>query len=166
MRGSTDGSEFNALIAYGSDWTFGCLNIGTWSTVQYNHLSIDKFTEEGSLAPLEIQDQSEDSIRVTTGLRASYDIKMGHAIIRPEVRAAYQHEYGDDAYQIDSRFASGAGDVFRVRGPHIGRDAALVGAGVSVQWSRCCSVYAYYDGVLGRDNYNNNAVSGGVRISF
>ena len=43
---------------------------------------------------------------------------------------------------------------------------SVVGAGVSVQWSRCCSVYAYYDGVLGRDNYNNNAVSGGVRISF
>jgi outer membrane autotransporter protein len=166
VRGTTDGSEFNALIAYGADWTFGCFNIGTWSTVQYTNVNIDEFTEEGSLAPLEIQDQDEDSIRATTGLRASYDIKAGRAIIRPEVRAAWQHEYGDRSYHIDSRFASGAGDVFRVHGPTIGRDAALVGAGVNIQWSRRVSTYVYYDGVLGRDNYDNNAVTGGFRFGF
>lgn len=166
VRGSTNGSEFNALIAYGSEWSFGCFNIGTWSTIQYTNVGIDEFTESGSLAPLQIQDQSEDSIRATTGLRASYDIKAGHAILRPEVRAAYQHEYGDPAYQIDSRLASGAGDVFRVRGPSIGRDSALVDAGLAVQWSRCCSAYIYYDGVLGRNNYDSHAISGGFRVSF
>ena len=166
VRGDTDGTEFNAFIAYGSDWTFGCFNIGTWSTVQYTNVSIDQFTETGSLAPLVIQDQDENSFRATTGLHASYDIKAGHAIFRPEVRAAYQHEYCDSAYQIDSRLASGAGDVFRVRGPNIGRDAALVGAGMSMQWNNRLSTYVYYDGVLGRKNYDNNAVSGGLRIGF
>lgn len=166
VRGSTNGSELNAFIAYGSDWTFGCFNIGTWSTVQYTNVSIDQFTETGSLAPLEIQDQDENSFRATTGFHASYDIKAGHAIFRPEVRVAYQHEYCDSAYQIDSRLASGAGDVFRVRGPNIGRDAALVGAGMSMQWNNRLSTYVYYDGVLGRNNYDNNAVSGGFRIGF
>jgi hypothetical protein len=28
------------------------------------------------------------------------------------------------------------------------------------------STYVYYDGVLGRNNYDNNAVSGGFRIGF
>lgn len=166
VRGTTDGTEFNALIAYGSDWTFGCFNIGTWSTLQYTNVNIDEFTEAGSLAPLEIQDQGEDSIRATTGIHASYDIKAGHAILRPEVRAAWQTEYGDRAYQVDSRLASGAGGVFRVRGPRIGRDAALLGAGLTMQWSRCLATYVFYDGVFGRSNYDNNAVSGGLRVSF
>jgi|CZKQ01.1.fsa_nt_gi outer membrane autotransporter protein len=166
VRGSTDGSEFNAMISYGSDWTFGCFNIGTWSSVQYTNVSIDQFTETGSLAPLIIQDQDENSFRATTGLHASYDIKAGHFIFRPEVRAAYQHEYCDQAYQVDSQLASGAGTVFRVRGPNIGRDAALVGTGMSMQWNNRLSTYVYYDGVLGRNNYDNNAVSGGFRIGF
>ena len=82
------------------------------------------------------------------------------------MRAAWQHESGDRAYSIDSRLASGAGDVFTVHGPAIGRDSALVDAGISVQLSSRCSIYAYYDGVLGRSNYENNAVSGGVRFGF
>ena len=166
VRGSTNGNEFNAMISYGSDWTFGCFNIGTWSTVQFTNVSIDQFTETGSLAPLIIQDQDENSFRATTGLHASYDIKAGHFIFRPEVRAAYQHEYCDQAYQVDSQLASGAGGVFRVRGPDIGRDAALVGTGMSMQWNNRLSTYVYYDGVLGRNNYDNNAVSGGFRIGF
>jgi uncharacterized protein with beta-barrel porin domain len=166
VRGDTDGTEFNAIISYGSDWTFGCFNIGTWSTFQYTNVNIDKFTEEGSLAPLEIQDQGEDSIRGTSGLRASYDIKAGRTLLRPEIRAAWQHEYGDPAYQVDSRLASGAGSIFRVRGPNIGRDAALVGAGLNVQWCPRVSTYVYYDGILGRSNYDNNAVTGGLRVGF
>jgi autotransporter-associated beta strand protein len=166
VRGDTDGSEFNGMISYGSDWTFGCFNIGTWSTIQYTRVNIDEFTEIGSLAPLEIQDQSEDSLRSTSGIRASYDIKAGRAIFRPEIRAAWQHEHGDRGYQVDSRLASGAGGIFRVHGPEVGRDAALVGAGFNMQWNNRVSTYVYYDGVLGRGNYDNNAISGGLRIGF
>ena len=53
-----------------------------------------------------------------------------------------------------------------MHGPEIGRDAALVGAGLSVQWNPRISTYVYYDGVLGRSNYDNNAVSGGIRFGF
>jgi outer membrane autotransporter protein len=166
VRGSTNGSELNAMLAYGGDWHFGCLLIGTWATLQYTNVQIDSFTETGSLAPLQIQDQNEDSLRSTTGLRVAYDIKAGNAIIRPEVRGGWQHEYGDRAYPIDARLASGAGDVFTVWGPAIGRDSAVVDAGIAVQWSSRFSTYIYYDGVLGRSNYDNNAVSGGLRISF
>ena len=154
------------MLAYGGDWHFGCLLIGTWSSLQYTDINIDGFTETGSLAPLHIEDQDDHSLRSTTGLRFAYDFKAGRTIVRPEVRAAYQHEYGDRAYPIDASFASGAGDVFTVHGPAVGRDSALVDAGVAVQLSNRCSIYAYYDGVLGRSNYENHAVSGGVRFGF
>ena len=40
------------------------------------------------------------------------------------------------------------------------------GAGVSVQWTPTISMYAGYDGQLGRPRYNSNAVTGGVRVSW
>ena len=58
----------------------------------------------------------------------------------PELRAAWQHEYGD-AYPIDSQFASGAGGLFTVHGPTIGRISALLSTGVSVQWNERVSAY-------------------------
>jgi len=41
-----------------------------------------------------------------------------------------------------------------------------VSAGVSVQLTSAITTYVNYDGQLGRENYDSNAVTGGVRISF
>ncbi len=166
VRGSTNGSEFNAMIAYGGDWYFGHWLVGTWSTLQYTNVNVDSFTETGSLAPLHFPDQSEDSFRGSTGLRLAYNANWGRTIFRPEIRAAWAHEYGDQAYPIDARFASGAGGIFTVHGPDIGRDSALVDAGFSLLWNERVSTYLFYDGNLGRSHYDNNAVSGGFRITF
>jgi outer membrane autotransporter protein len=166
-RGSTEGSEWNALVGLGYDWTFGCLKIGPTAIFQYTNVDIDNFTENGSLAPLHFPDQNEDSIRTTVGFRAAYDWKAGRGVIvRPELRAAWQHEYGDRAYPIDSQFASGPGSLFTVHGPRIGRDSALVSAGAAIEWNDRVSTYVYYDGQLARQNYDSHNVNGGIRINF
>jgi outer membrane autotransporter protein len=82
------------------------------------------------------------------------------------VRAAWQHEYGDAAYEIDSSFANGAGNTFTVNGPRIGRDSLLVGAGFAIQLNDRWATYFYYDGELGRTRYDSHNVSGGVRMAF
>jgi outer membrane autotransporter protein len=166
VRGSADGSEFNAFAAYGSDWHFGRLLVGTWSSLQYTNVNVNSFTETGSLAPLHFPDQDEDSFRSSSGLRLAYDASFGRTIFRPEIRAAWEHEYGDRSYPIDARFASGAGGIFTVHGPDIGRDSALVDAGFTILWNNRVSTYLFYDGNLGRSNYDNNAVSGGLRVTF
>jgi len=45
-------------------------------------------------------------------------------------------------------------------------DSAIVSAGVSVHWTPAIATYVNYDGQLGRNRYDSNAVTGGVRISF
>ena len=164
--GSTKGGEFNALFATGYDWKTGGLSIGPTASVQYTNVSLDSFREHGSLAPLNIANQSGESLRTALGMKASYDIHAGGVIIRPEVRAAWQHEFGDSSFALDSRFANGAGNTFTVRGPEIGEDSLLLGAGVAVLWNERTSTYVYYDGELARSNYSSNNVSGGVRMSF
>ena len=168
-KGSTNGGEFNALLATGYNWkTSDGLSIGPVASVQYTNVSVDSFRESGSLAPLKIASHSGESLRTALGMKASYDFHplASGVIIRPEVRAAWQHEFGDSSFALDSRFASGAGNTFTVHGPEIGDDSLLVGAGVAVLWNERTSTYVYYDGELARTNYSSHNVSGGVRLSF
>ena len=165
-RGDTDGGELNVLFGTGYDWKVGGLTFGPTASFQYTYLGISDFTEHGSLAPLSFRSQHQDSVRTALGMKASYDWKVGGVVIRPEVRASWQHEYGDTAYQLDSSFQGGGGNLFSVNGPNIGRDSLLVGAGFAVIWNERVSTYVYYDGELGREHYEANNVSGGVRVSF
>jgi outer membrane autotransporter protein len=164
--GSTDGGDLNVLVNGGYDWKKGGLSIGPTASFQYTYVSFNGFTESGSLAPLKINDQHVDSIRTAFGMKASYDWKVGNVLIRPELRAAWQHEYGNSAYSIVASFANGAGSSFTVSSPNIGRDSLLLGAGVAVLWTDRISTYIYYDGELGRTNYDSHNVTAGVRVTF
>ena len=165
-NGSTDGGDFNVLVAAGYDWKKGALSIGPTANFQYTYVGFSGFTESGSLAPLKFPNQNSESERTAFGAKASYDWKVGRVIIRPEISLAWQHEYGDQAYSIVSSFASGAGNSFTVNSPQIGRDSLLIGAGAAVLLSERISIYAYYDGEVFRSNYQSNNVSAGVRVTF
>jgi outer membrane autotransporter protein len=82
------------------------------------------------------------------------------------LRAAWEHEYKYSALPISAGFVGipGASDTFS--GPSEGHDSAIVSAGVSVQWTPAIATYVNYDGQLGRDRYDSNAVTGGVKFSF
>jgi outer membrane autotransporter protein len=99
-------------------------------------------------------------------MKGSYDWKIGPVHFVPEVRAAWQHEFGDTDYSLVASFANGAGNSFTVNGPEFGRDSLLLSAGLAVQWTDRLSIYAYYDGELFRTNYLSNNISAGVRIAF
>jgi outer membrane autotransporter protein len=165
-RGHTEGGELNVLFATGYDFKVGGFTVGPTASFQYTYIGIDSFEERGSLAPLRFHSQGQDSLRTAFGMKASYDWRVGAVIIRPELRAAWQHEFGDDRYTLDSSFNDGNGDLFTVAGPVIGRDSLLLGAGFAVLWNERTSTYVYYDGDLGRTNYTSHNVSGGVRVSF
>jgi outer membrane autotransporter protein len=165
-NGSTDSATVNVLVAGGYDWTKGSLTVGPTASFQYTYVSLNGFTETGSLAPLRYGDQSIDSLRTALGIKISYDWKIGGVLIRPELRASWQHEYGDSTYSIVAGFANGAGNNFTVSGPRIGRDSLLIGAGAAIIWNDRISTYVYYDGELARDNYDSQGVTGGFRITF
>jgi T5SS/PEP-CTERM-associated repeat protein len=164
--GSTDGYELDAFFGAGYDWKIKSWRFGPIAAIACTSIDFNGFTEDGSLAPLHFSDQNEDSLRSTVGASVGYDRKIRGTIVRPELRAAWQHEFADRAYPIDSQFASGAGEVFTVWGPQIGRDAVLASASVLVQWNDRLSTYLAYDGVFGRDNYDSSNISGGARFSF
>ncbi len=164
--GNTGGADLDVLVATGYDWKKGNLTVGPTASFQYNYVGLDSFSETGSLAPMKFPDQNTQSERSAFGARASYEWKVAHITILPQISAAWQHEYGATEYSVVASFANGAGSSFSVIGPEIGRDSLLVGAGATVILNERVSTYLYYDGEFARTNYLSNNVSGGFRISF
>ena len=165
-NGSSEGGEFSTFVAAGYDFHFGPLTIGPTAALQYSYASLDGFNETGSVAPLKVGSDSEDSLRTDLGFRSWYDFHTGQVLIRPFVRAVWEHEYLYSALPISASLVDIPGSPVTISGPSLGHDSALVSAGVSVQWTRSFSTYVSYDGQLGRDRYNSNGVSGGFRLTF
>ena len=164
--GNTEGAELSTFISGGYDFHLGLLTVGPVAALQYTYANIDGFSESGSLAPMQIQSGTANSLRSDVGFRLFYQWQVGKVIIEPSLKAAWEHEYLYSALPITAEFANIPGPTATFTGPAEGHDSAIVSAGVSVQWTPALTTYVNYDGQLGRSNYDSNAVTGGVRISF
>jgi outer membrane autotransporter protein len=165
-RGSTDGTELDGLIGTGFNFQRGRLTAGPTLTLQYTYVGIDGFTETGSRAPLAVQDEDSHSLRTRLGGRLAYDLEAAKVKLRPELRLAWHHEYLDEDRAIDSRLASGAGTIFQVNSPKIGRDSLALSAGLTAEWSPRLWTSLSYDTQLARDNYMVHAVNASLSWSF
>ena len=165
-NGSSSGAEWSTFISGGYDFHFGQLTAGPIAALQYTYVSIDGFSENGSLAPLAIQSGSAESLRSDFGFRVFYRWQIGKIFLEPSLKAAWEHEYKYSALPITAGFAGIPGPSATFLGPNIGHDSAIVSAGISAQITPAISTYVNYDGQLGRSNYDSNAVTGGFRISF
>ena len=164
--GSTSGGEFDGYGGGGYEFHCGGFTFGPIASLEYTYVDFTGFNERGSLAPLRIESQSQDSLRTNVGLSASYTWKAGKVQLRPSLRASWQHEYFYSALPIDAQFASGAGSVFTVNGPAEGHDSALIDAGLDVQWTPMIGTYFGYNGQVGRSNYDSHAVICSVHVDF
>ncbi|MBV8224620.1 MAG: autotransporter outer membrane beta-barrel domain-containing protein, partial [Verrucomicrobia bacterium] len=133
---------------------------------QYTNVYVSGFSETGSLLPMSIHSDSEESLRSDVGFRADYQWHTPHFVLVPFVKATWEHEFKYSAVPITAGLADFPGPNETFFGPAEGHDSAVVSAGLSIQWRPSLSTYVTYDGQLGRDHYNSNAVSGGVRVSW
>ena len=138
---------------------------GTAASVAYTNVGINPYTESGSLAPLTLISQNQDSVATNLGWEISYAGHVKGILITPEASAAWEHQYAFSALPFEAQLGSGAGGTFTVHGPSQGRDSAVVEIGVNVQWNPAVSWYLRYDGIL-NGPYQSEDVSGGVSIRF
>jgi outer membrane autotransporter protein len=165
-HGSPNGWELDTLTGGGYDFHRGAWTFGPTTSVAYTRMTLNGFTETGSLTPLRYPSQSQDSLRTNLGARIAYTATVDGIKITPQVRVAWQHEFLDSTQSITSQLVSENSSPFTVNGPQIGRDRAVVSAGLNVQVTPTINLYAYYDGQLGSSNCRSNNVTVGVKIDF
>jgi outer membrane autotransporter protein len=165
-KGNSDGQVWSTFVSGGYDFHFGQLTIGPTATLQYSNEHINGFSESGSIAPVAVNSDSEETWRTDLGFRAWYKFQVGGIGIRPFVRAAWEHDFNEGAVPVSARLVDIPGTPVTIFGPQLGHDSAVMNAGVSVDWTNTISTYVSYDGQLGRDRYDSNGVSGGIRFAF
>ena len=165
--GHTDGTEWSGLLSGGYDWHAKHWNFGPQVLFQYSSVSISKFTEQGSVAPLSISAQTQNEMYSQLGAHLSYYKLTDNAReIVPSLSLAWRHDYQNGGIAVDSAFANGAGGLFTVHGPTLGTDSAVVGVGVSIQWSDTVSTYVNYSTDFGRTGYVMQNLNLGLCIGF
>ena len=165
-EGSPDGWEFDTMINAGYDIHRGNWTFTPTASVAYTRVTLDSFTETGSLSPLSYPTQHQDSLRSELGGKIAYAAVFNGITITPQVRIAWQHEFLDSTQSIDSRFAGGSSPTFTVDGPHMDRDRAVLSAGISAQITPSVVIYGFYDGHIDGSEYSSNQFSAGVQINF
>jgi autotransporter-associated beta strand protein len=150
-----------------NNWTFGPL-LG----VQYTHLDVNSYTEDGaeSLAADEsVASQQADSVRSRLGGHASYDFHTGKVVLTPHLDASWQHEFLDNADGIDAVIVSPAtagAPPFSVRTQDPSRESALLDCGLNAQLCGQVSVFGDYLVQVGQSDYFGQSVQAGVKIGF
>ena len=165
--GQTDGTVWSGLLSGGYDWHLNHWNLGPQALVQYSSMKINQYTEQGSAAPLIISAQTQNEMYSQLGAHISYYKLTDKAWeIIPNLSLAWRHDYQNGGIAIESAFANGAGGLFTVHGPTLGTDSAVVGAGVSIQWTDTVSTYMNYTTDFGRTGYMMQNLSLGVCYGF
>jgi outer membrane autotransporter protein len=88
-----------------------------------------------------------------------------HAVLVPEVRVGWSHEFGDASQSLSASLVGVPGSNFSAAGIAFGRDTALVGAGMSLELSPDAKVFVDYDGKLSQ-HLQEHSISGGLRLRF
>jgi uncharacterized protein YhjY with autotransporter beta-barrel domain len=141
--------------------------VGPTLGVTYSHLDIDSFRETGAPgAALAVNSQSADSLRSRLGAHVIFQTNTGDVLLQPNITAAWQHEYLNDAADITSSFADFNSSPFNTRTTAPSRDSALLGVGLTATLNNSLSLYINYMADVGADDYFAQSVYGGVKTRF
>jgi fibronectin-binding autotransporter adhesin len=168
-RGAPSGDQIAGDLDGGYDFHFNNLTMGPLAGVQYTHLDVDSFSEDGAEtlgSDLNVGKQQADSLRSRLGGHLSYVFQTGTVLLTPHLDASWQHEFMDQGQGINAQIVNVVGGPFTVKTPNPSRDSALLDCGLNAQFNGQVSVFGDYLVQAGQSNYFGQSVQAGVKIGF
>ncbi|TWA87458.1 outer membrane autotransporter protein [Azospirillum brasilense] len=161
--GDSDGHGFGAAIGTGYTVTWEGARIEPFAGLRFDRVTRDGFTETGAGAlGLAVDDTDLSTLRTSLGLRTSWRLKAGETALEPELRARWDHDVLDVAARSGARLL---GASYTVSGVQPGRDAAVLGAGLTAALGERFQAYGSYDADLRRDA-TGHTLSAGLRYRW
>ena len=167
---SPSGQSYQGHAEAGYHWGFPAggvnLSVTPYAALDYVNAHVDGFSETGGFGALSVNATDSNSFQTTVGVRLTSRIGIANAgTLIPELRLGWNHEFLDASQKITAALVGVPGSTFTSTGILFGRDAALVGAGFSLELSPDAKVFVDYDGRLG-SRLQEHSVSGGLRVRF
>jgi outer membrane lipase/esterase len=163
----TDGNQLSVDVNSGYNFKSGNLSYGPTVGIRYDRINIDDYTEEGAGSlNMAVKDQKADSVVLSVGAQASYAFNTSIGTVIPNVRASYEHDFADEAREIETELVTQPGIPIRTTTDSSDRDYVKLGAGVQVQFSENFAGAIDYETVVGREDFTDHALRGEIRYQF
>lgn len=141
-----DAGTFQAFGEFGYRIDTSTASFEPYGNLAYVHLKADGFSEKGGPAALDGSSGSSDTTFTTLGLRASTDLQIGAVPVMLRGGLAWRHAFGDVTPEATLAFADG--NAFAVSGAPIAKDAALIEAGLDINFTPNASIGVAYHGQI------------------
>ncbi|MBV9589073.1 MAG: autotransporter outer membrane beta-barrel domain-containing protein, partial [Hyphomicrobiales bacterium] len=167
---SPSGQSYQGHAEAGHHWLLPVgganVSVAPYAALDYVHAQVDGFSETGGFGALAVNSTDNNSFQTTLGLRLTSRLTLAtYGSLIPELRLGWSHEFGDASQKITASLVGVPGSDFSAAGTLFGRDAALIGAGMSMEISPDAKVFVDYDGRLG-SRLQEHSVSGGLKVRF
>jgi uncharacterized protein with beta-barrel porin domain len=164
-RGAPDGNQYTGSLTGGYEFRTGDFKYGPYAGLQYVNLDINSFSEDGPTA-LNVQDESDDSLRSQLGFQARYITHVGSFYLTPHVSAGWQHEFLNNSDGITSQFAGSGANPFTVQTTPEDRDSAVISAGLDADVASNVTLFTDYQTEVGDSHYFAQSILAGVCVHF
>jgi outer membrane lipase/esterase len=172
----TDGPWISVGASVGYDFHVAKFTLGPLARIHYTNAEVNGYQESisgsapGSGLALNVDDQRVESLVTTLGGQVSYAISTPVAVLVPQVRAEWHHEFLNDSRAIRATFLNdptpSARTTIEFDTDQPDRDYFTIGVGVAATFRRGVSAFIYYETVLGLQDVTEHQISGGVRVEF
>ncbi len=163
--GHNNGNAIGGSISGGYD-----LTAAAWQFEPSLSLTNARFSQNASTATagglgISAAAAAIDSTQSLLSAALQRAFPLGQLALVPDLRLGWNHEYAQDSATVIAGLTGLPGQGFGVASAPIGRNAALLGVGVTLVTRQRLSLFATYTGYIsGAGNLQD--FSGGVRIAF
>jgi uncharacterized protein YhjY with autotransporter beta-barrel domain len=159
--GERDGSQWFASAGIGAEFAVDTWMISPYGRFDYAKAKLDSYDEEGaSPFVLSYGDQDVETATGSLGLRLGYEVALTSAVLMPELRLEYQHDFHDNG-AVSLAYADGLGPSYRAELEGAGRDRFVLGLGAALRAEDDLALRLSYRGMFSAD-----AESHGFSLGF
>lgn len=129
--GETDGWTGSVYLERGYTFDLGASALQPYGGLQFTHVEMDEFAENGTLNALSIKgmDAEYDSLQGVLGVRWLKSTVLGGRLFDFNAYANWTHEFLDANAEGEATLVGGPNGTFRVVGNGVGRDWVYTGLG-------------------------------------
>ncbi|MFK4826250.1 autotransporter outer membrane beta-barrel domain-containing protein [Paenochrobactrum sp. BZR 588] len=139
--------------------------IEPYANLAYVHVKTDSFTEKGhNGTALSVQSGAMDTTLSTLGMRLSTGFELGNIQTTARADLGWRHAFGDVIPSSTASFAAGS-NAFTTSGSPIGKDTALIEAGLDFAITKNSKLGVSYQGQFG-SGITQNGVNANFSVKF
>lgn len=183
LNGTTTNQKFTAdykgnyhtiLLGAGKDYQKDAWTFGPRVSLEYTRTHSGKINEKasnpnasGSGWATNIESNSLESLVLQLGGRASFAHSTNWGVLIPYAQVDLLHEFKQDSQLISASFTQDpTANQLQIKTDNPDRNYMKIDLGTSAQFKKGTSGFINYSTVLSNSNWDNDAISMGLRIEF